>query len=198
MNNKAPYVSFMLVVFTTALSLGGTASATHISPPDGLVCAYDGTGTLSANWNDLAGAKRYAVEVTASYDVSGDGSADRSQRFMYKVGGSTLSMPLNELERAFFDDATRTVVSKKPMSAMLRVKGLGLKRAHHEKDGDDGDRKYKKRKYKILKLKHEKREDDDRHDRRKGHAYGHSGKNSPFSQYCNVQVEVRECPFNRC
>lgn len=209
MMKRASLLRFMFVAVTTTLGLTGTATASHWSPPEGLVCAYNGSDTLSANWNELAGAKGYAVEVTASYDMSGNGSADRSQKFLVKTRESTILMELGKLEAAFFDDASNTVVKKKPMSAMLRVKGKHLGRGYHKRDGDDDDdegrRTYKKPKYKKLKykklkykkLKYKERDEDESRDSKKRHKYGHSRKDSPYSQYCQVVVEVKPCHFCR-
>lgn len=199
MMKRASLLRFMFVVFSPTLGFSGAATASHWSPPEGLVCAYNGPDTLSANWNELAGAKGYAVEVTASYDMSGDGSADRLQKFLVKTRESTISMELAKLEAAFFDDASNTIVKKKPMSAMLRVKGKHLGRGYHKRDGDDDDdegrRKYKKLKYK--KVKHKERDEDESRASKKRREYGHSRKDSPYSQYCQVVIEVKPCHFCR-
>jgi hypothetical protein len=177
------------------LGFSGDTAAHRLGPPEGLVCEYDGFDSVTADWFDLTGATGYALEVTAKYDISGDGSADRTQEFDFEASDSDLSIGLHELEAIFYDDATNTVVSETPISARLRVKGLHLgggddeddsddARGHEERGDDDGDEQVE--------------DDDDWDDDREDNAYGDHGQNPSSSQYCEVTIEGTACPFGRC
>jgi len=114
------------VVFAAAGFFGfaSVANANHLTAPTGLVCPIVDSA-METNWEDLAGANKYSVNVVATYDtgVVGDETDDTTVDFDFSADVSQLSIPLNSLKRDFVD-ATGAIVSLDPVGIQLRVKGL--------------------------------------------------------------------------
>jgi hypothetical protein len=103
-------------------------SAHHLLAPINVVCPIVGD-VIEANWDDVAEATKYSVNVIASYDtgISGDPTDDTSMDWDFGTGDRTdglamsqsdLMIPLSALVHDFGTGPQSAV------AAQLRVKGL--------------------------------------------------------------------------
>jgi hypothetical protein len=129
-------LSLMPFALASMVAISGSAVANpvpgNLDQPLGLVCPV-GIDAIMADWDDVDGAKKYSVDVTAEYDVDGDdGVTDRTKEFDFGTGDRTdgnpidqsdLAIPLSDLEATFIDESG-AMVTASPVSASLRVKGL--------------------------------------------------------------------------
>ena len=111
-----------------AVGLTAVASAAHLEAPAGLTCdAVE--GVVQADWEDVEGATKYSVSVTAGYDTDGDGVVDIEAEYDYGTGdrtdglpadASNLDIPLSDLEQDVDGDA----VADTPIQVDVKVKAL--------------------------------------------------------------------------
>jgi len=115
----------MLVTMVMAVGLPGTvmgkSTPTLTDPPANVSCDFNVTPSI--NWDDLAGATKYSVEVTAGYDTSvvPDGVVDVTLTFSFGTGNSGLS----ELDLSFSalaHDFGQGLID--PIEVEVQVKGL--------------------------------------------------------------------------
>jgi hypothetical protein len=105
-----------------------SVNAHHLLAPTNVLCPIVGD-VIQANWDDVADARKYSVNVVASYDtgIVGDTSDDTSKDWDFGTGDRTdgfsmlqsdLMIPLSALNHDF---GTGVLA---PIAVQLRVKGL--------------------------------------------------------------------------
>ena len=115
----------MLVAMVMSVGLPGTvmggSSPTLPTPPTGVTCDFNATPSI--NWDDLTGANKYSVDVTAGYDTSDptDGLVDVTLTFSFGTGnngGSQLDLSFSALANDFGAGPIN------PIEVDVEVKGL--------------------------------------------------------------------------
>ena len=115
-------------------------SAHHLAAPTNVVCPIVGD-VIQANWEVVAGATKYSVNVIATYDtgIGGDPSDDTSMDWDFgtgdrtdglPIGQSDLMIPLSGLNHDFGTGAG----PQSAVAAQLRVKGLHPGKSQHRQD----------------------------------------------------------------
>jgi hypothetical protein len=102
------------------IALGGSAP-TLGGAPTGVTCDFNATPTI--DWDDLAGALKYSVDVVAGYDTTDppDGTVDITVEFSFGTGKSGLSeldLPFSALSQDFGSGPVA------PIDVDVQVKGL--------------------------------------------------------------------------
>jgi hypothetical protein len=129
MNKIRSVTLAVLTAMLTGLWFPGTVVADHLAAPTGLLCPVVG-GVIEADWDELANATKYSVNVIATYDpletpldptddVSLDfdfGTSDRIDGA--PISQSDLDIALSALEVDFGSGALA------PYDVQVRVKGL--------------------------------------------------------------------------
>lgn len=89
-------------------------------------------GVLYTDWEDVAGAVKYSVDVVVEYDTDGDGEADMSVDFSFgtsdrddggEMGDSDLEIPF-DVTALIGVDVNGDTVSDTLIDALARVKAL--------------------------------------------------------------------------
>jgi len=118
----------VLMTISMALGLPAAVMADHLTAPTGLVCTVV-AGVIGADWDDLAGATKYSVNVVATYDtgVLGDPSDDTTVDFDFGTSDRTDGAPISQsdldiLLGALDVDFGAGLIS--PYDVQVRVKGL--------------------------------------------------------------------------
>lgn len=117
-------------VFAAAglFGLANMANANHLTAPTNLVCPIVNS-VIEADWDDLAGANKYSVNVVATYDtgVLGDATDDTTVDFDFGTGDRLDGFPASQsdlkiaLSALIKDFGTGPLA---PVDLQLRVKGL--------------------------------------------------------------------------
>lgn len=126
MNKKLSKVSVMAAVVLFAAST--SVNAHHLLAPTTVLCPIV-NNVIQVNWDDLAEATKYSVNVVVSYDtgIPGDTTDDTSKDWDFGTGDrmdgfpisqSDLMIPLNALIHDFGTGPLS------PLAVQLRVKGL--------------------------------------------------------------------------
>ena len=122
-----------LLALASVIGIAGDARADHLAAPTNVTCGIV-DDVIAVDWDDVAGAVKYSVNVVAAYDTDGDGEPDATAEFDFGtsdrtdgglISDSDLTIPLEDLvigvdtdgdgvPDTFFD----------PVAAMLRVKAL--------------------------------------------------------------------------
>lgn len=131
--------SLLLLTLATTLGLAGPVAASHLKAPDDLVCERGFDNMVHSKWKNREGATYYAVDVTAEYDVSGDGQMDRIQDFHFGSHDPELVLNPAKMKGSFVEDTRSRVVDKMPMAANIRVKAVHLGKGHY-KAADKSDK----------------------------------------------------------
>ena len=103
-------------------------SAHHLAAPINLLCPIVGD-VIQANWEDVAEATKYSVNVVATYDtgIAGDPTDDTSIDLDFGTGDRTDGMPIAQSDLMIplidlsYDFGTGPQAA---IAAQLRVKGL--------------------------------------------------------------------------
>ena len=105
-------------------------SAHHLLAPSNLLCPIAGD-LIQANWDDVADANKYSVNVVATYDtgVAGDPSDDTSMDWDFGTGDRTDGLPISQSDlmiplSALVHDFGTGAGPQSAVAAQLRVKGL--------------------------------------------------------------------------
>ena len=102
----------LLVAMGTYAPNQASAKSYSLAAPTGLGCDI-GMSDLTADWDNLTGASKYSVEVTATYDLA------PTQKFSFSTTSSDFTTSLDSL------DSTDIVYSGDPATgASIAVKGL--------------------------------------------------------------------------
>ena len=132
---KILFAASMLVAMVVIFGLPSLVVANHLSAPTGLACPLADTDadtvndTIAADWDDLAGATKYSVNVIAGYDTDGDTVVDITDDFDFgtsdrtdggDIGDSDLPIPLAALNQDVDADTDVDI----PIDVDIRVKGL--------------------------------------------------------------------------
>jgi hypothetical protein len=103
-------------------------SAHHLAAPTNLLCPIVGE-VIQANWDDVADATKYSVNIVASYDtgIPGDTTDDTSIDWDFGTGDRTDGFPISQsdllisLSALTYDFGTGLLPA---IAVQLRVKGL--------------------------------------------------------------------------
>lgn len=103
-------------------------SAYHLAAPTNVTCPI-AEGVIQTNWDDVAGATKYSVNVVATYDTGliGDPSDDTSIDWDFGTGDRTDGAPISQSDLLIPLSALNYDFGTGPQSAIfvqLRVKGL--------------------------------------------------------------------------
>jgi hypothetical protein len=109
-----------------------TVLANHLAAPTGVVCPLTATDAL-VDWDDLANATKYSVNVQASYDTDGDAVDDTFISYDFGTSDRTdgdpiitsdLDIPLSSLDALLDPDGDTVFTLFSPTNIDVRVKGL--------------------------------------------------------------------------
>ena len=125
---KKPLSKIMVVAAAGLFAASTLVSAHHLAAPINLLCPIVGD-VIQANWEDVAEATKYSVNVVATYDtgIAGDPTDDTSMDLDFGTGDRTDGMPIGQsdlmipLSELSYDFGTGPQAA---IAAQLRVKGL--------------------------------------------------------------------------
>jgi hypothetical protein len=122
---------FSKVAVLAAAGLFGVStlvSAHHLTAPTNVLCPLVGD-VIQANWDDVADATKYSVNVVASYDtgLAGDPTDDTSKDWDFGTGDRTDGFPISQSDLLISLSGLTYDFGTGPLPAtavQLRVKGL--------------------------------------------------------------------------
>jgi hypothetical protein len=113
------------------------AAPASLAAPTNLTCPVN-AGVIEADWDDVTGAKKYSVDVVATYDtgVLGDPTDDTTLDFDFGTSDRTDGAPINQsdldilLSDLDFDFGSGLI---SPYDVQIRVKALNAGKGQKER-----------------------------------------------------------------